>query len=371
MIRTSQESIPDGLAEGKRHQVLPRSGEDLMRRAEAFQELGQSHGTKPRDAGEGEPIQEGVSVRWFVRLEGILASSVQRRAGCRATRGIGPIPARTPVGAGREVHEQYLCGGMDINYYSFEHLRNIMARLRAPDGCPWDKEQTHQSIKEYLLEEAYEFIEAVESGDPAHMREELGDVLLQVVFHAQMGAEAGTFDLDQVIHELSDKLVRRHPHVFGEVAVTGSDEVVVNWDAIKNAEAGKETRKSRLDGIPTTFPALVRAKKLQLRAAKDGFDWPSAEPVWEKLEEEIQEVREAIAEGDADHLEDELGDLLFVVVNLARKLGVDPEIALQRANRKFEGRFRKMEAMVETQGRKLSDLDLVAQDALWDEAKKG
>lgn len=259
---------------------------------------------------------------------------------------------------------------MESNYYSFEHLRKIMARLRAPDGCPWDKEQTHESIKEYFLEEVYEFLEAVESKDPAHMREELGDVLLQVVFHAQMGAEAGTFDLDQVIHELSDKLVRRHPHVFGEVAVSGSDEVVVNWDAIKNAEAGKETRKSRLDGIPTTFPALVRAKKLQLRAAKDGFDWPSAEPVWEKLEEEIQEVREAIAEGDADHLEDELGDLLFVVVNLARKLDVDPEIALQRANRKFEGRFRKMEAMVEAQGRKLSDLDLAAQDLLWDEAKK-
>lgn len=370
VVRTSQESIPDRLAEGKRHQVLPRSGEDLLWRLEAFEQLGQAHRTKTRDAGEGEPIQEGVSVRWFQRLEGVEASSAHRRAVCRSTRGFGPIPARTPVGAGSEDHEQYLCGGMEPNYYSFEHLRNIMARLRAPDGCPWDKEQTHESIKEYFLEEVYEFLEAVETKDPAHMREELGDVLLQVVFHAQMGSEAGTFDLDQVIHELSDKLVRRHPHVFGEVAVSGSDEVVVNWDAIKNAEAGKETRKSRLDGIPTTFPALVRAKKLQLRAAKDGFDWPSAEPVWEKLEEEIKEVREAIAEGDADHLEDELGDLLFVVVNLARKLDVDPEIALQRANRKFEGRFRKMEAMVEARGQKLSDLDLVAQDALWDEAKK-
>lgn len=259
---------------------------------------------------------------------------------------------------------------MHKQYYTFEQLRKIMARLRAPDGCPWDREQTHQSIKDCLLEETYEFLEAVESGDPAHMREELGDLLLQVVFHAQMGAEAGTFDMDAVIHELSDKLVRRHPHVFGTTEVADSDEVVVNWEAIKNAEAGKESRKSRLDGIPTTYPALLRAKKLQVRAAKDGFDWPSHEPVWEKLAEETREVHEAIAEGDADHLEEEIGDLLFVAVNLARKLNVDPEIALQRANRKFDSRYRRMEAMVEAQGRKLSDLDLEAQDKLWDAAKR-
>lgn len=259
---------------------------------------------------------------------------------------------------------------MSRRYYTFEQLRNIMARLRAPDGCPWDREQTHQSIKDCLLEETYEFLEAVESGDPEHMREELGDLLLQVVFHAQMASEAGTFDLDGVIHELSDKLVRRHPHVFGTTEVSGSDEVVVNWEAIKNTEAGKESRKSRMDGIPNTYPALLRAKKLQVRAAKDGFDWPSPEPVWEKLDEETREVHEAIAEGDADHLEDEIGDLLFVAVNLARKLSVDPEIALQRANRKFESRYRRMESLIEAQGQKLSDLDLEAQDKLWDEAKR-
>ena len=253
--------------------------------------------------------------------------------------------------------------------YAFEDLREIMVRLRAPDGCPWDREQTHQSIKEYFLEEAYEFLEALEDGNDPHMREELGDLLLQVVFHAQIGAERGAFGMEDVIQELSEKLVRRHPHVFGTTEVSGSDEVVANWETIKNTEAGKEERKSRLDGIPHTFPALVRAKKLQVRAAKDGFDWPSAEPVWEKLEEEIAEVREAIAENDADHLEDEVGDLLFVAVNLARKLGVDPEIALQRANAKFDRRFRAMESFVETEGRKLSDLDLAAQDALWDRAK--
>jgi len=253
--------------------------------------------------------------------------------------------------------------------YDFDDLREIMARLRAPDGCPWDREQTHQSIKECLLEEAYEFLEAVESGNDLHMREELGDLLLQVVFHAQMGSERASFDLDAVIQELSEKLVRRHPHVFGDVEVAGSDQVVANWEAIKNTEAGKEERKSRLDGIPVTFPALLRAKKLQVRAAKDGFDWPSAEPVWEKLDEEMGEVRQAIAEGDAGHLEEEVGDLLFAAVNLARKLGVDPEIALQRANAKFDRRFRAMESFADAEGRKLSSLDLPAQDSLWDRAK--
>ena len=253
--------------------------------------------------------------------------------------------------------------------YAFEDLREIMARLRAPDGCPWDREQTHQSIKDCLLEETYEFLEAVEDGSDPHMREELGDLLLQVVFHAQMGAERGAFDMDGVIQELSEKLVRRHPHVFGSVEVSGSDVVVANWETIKNTEAGKEERVSRLDGIPHTFPALMRAKKLQVRAAKDGFDWPSAGPVWEKLEEEVREVHEAIAENDPAHLEEEVGDLLFVAVNLARKLGVDPEIALQRANAKFDRRYRAMEGFVADSGRKLSDLDLVAQDVLWDKAK--
>lgn len=259
---------------------------------------------------------------------------------------------------------------MDAKRYDFEDLIGIMARLRAPDGCPWDREQTHQSIKDCLLEEAYEFLEAVEDGSVPHMREELGDLLLQVVFHAQMASESDHYDVHDVIHELSDKLVRRHPHVFGETAVKDSDEVVVNWEAIKNSEKGKESRKSRMDGIPHTYPALLKAKKLQVRAAKDGFDWPDAAPIWDKLEEEILEVKEAVTENDPDHLEDEIGDLFFVAVNLARKLGVDPEIALQRANRKFETRYRGMESLIEAKGRKLSDLDLAAQDKLWDEVKK-
>lgn len=259
---------------------------------------------------------------------------------------------------------------MDAKRYDFEDLIGIMARLRAPDGCPWDREQTHQSIKECLLEEAYEFLEAVEDGSIPHMREELGDLLLQVVFHAQMASESDHYDIHDVIHELSDKLVRRHPHVFGEVDVKNSDEVVVNWEAIKNSEKGKESRKSRMDGIPHTYPALLKAKKLQVRAAKDGFDWPDAAPIWEKLEEEIGEVKEALTENDPDHLEEEVGDLFFVAVNLARKLGVDPEIALQRANRKFDTRYRAMETLAESLGRKMSDMDLAAQDKLWDEVKR-
>jgi MazG family protein len=262
-----------------------------------------------------------------------------------------------------------ILGVMTGKTYTFDDLRAIMARLRAPDGCPWDREQTHQSIKECLLEETYEFLEAVEDENAPHMREELGDLLLQVVFHAQMGSEVGEFDLDGVIQELSEKLVRRHPHVFGETEVSGSDEVSANWETIKNSEVGKDDRKSRMDGIPHTFPALLRAKKMQVRAARDGFDWPSAEPVWEKLDEEIREVREAIAEGDAGHLEEEVGDLLFVAVNLARKLGVDPEIALQRANAKFDRRYRTMESIVEGRSQTLSELDLASQDLLWEGAK--
>ena len=254
--------------------------------------------------------------------------------------------------------------------YSYDDLRAIMARLRAPDGCPWDREQTHQSIKDCLLEEAYEFLEAVEDGSTEHMREELGDLLLQVVFHAQMASERGSFGMDEVVHEIAEKLVRRHPHVFGETEVSGSDEVVANWEAIKNSESGKESRKSRMDGIPHTFPGLLRAKKLQVRAAKDGFDWPDAEPVWEKVDEEIREVREAVAEGNPSHVEEEVGDLLFAVVNLARKLGVDPEIAIQRANGKFDSRYRAMEALAEGRGHKMSDYDLAAQDGLWNEVKR-
>ena len=245
-----------------------------------------------------------------------------------------------------------------------------MLRLRAPDGCPWDREQTHASIKGCLLEEAHEFLEAIDLKDDHGMAEELGDLLLQVVFHAQIAAEEKRFTLDEVIHEIAAKLVRRHPHVFGEVEVANSSEVVRNWEAIKNTEKGKEDRKSRMDGVPAGFPALLRAHKIQSRAAKDGFDWPDAAPVWEKIAEEEDELHEAIASGDAKHIQEEFGDLLFACVNLGRKLGIDSEAALLSATHKFETRYRHMEDQAGSQGQVLAGQSLDALEMLWVEAKK-
>lgn len=245
-----------------------------------------------------------------------------------------------------------------------------MLRLRAPDGCPWDREQTHDSIKGCLLEEAHEFLEAIDLKDDHGMAEELGDLLLQVVFHAQIAAEEKRFTLDEVIHEIAAKLVRRHPHVFGEVEVANSSEVVRNWEAIKNTEKGKEDRKSRMDGVPAGFPALLRAHKIQSRAAKDGFDWPDAAPVWEKIAEEEDELHEAIASGDAKHIQEEFGDLLFACVNLGRKLGIDSEAALLSATHKFETRYRHMEDQAGAQGQTLAGQSLDALEMLWVEAKK-
>jgi len=245
-----------------------------------------------------------------------------------------------------------------------------MLRLRAPDGCPWDREQTHDSIKGCLLEEAHEFLEAIDLKDDHGMAEELGDLLLQVVFHAQIAAEEKRFTLDEVIHEIAAKLVRRHPHVFGEVEVANSSEVVRNWEAIKNTEKGKEDRKSRMDGVPAGFPALLRAHKIQSRAAKDGFDWPDAAPVWEKIAEEEDELHEAIASGDAKHIQEEFGDLLFACVNLGRKLGIDSEAALLSATHKFETRYRHMEDQAGSQGQVLAGQSLDALEMLWVEAKK-
>lgn len=260
---------------------------------------------------------------------------------------------------------------MEQIYYSFEQLRKIMAQLRAPDGCPWDREQTHDSIKGCLLEEAHEFLEAIDLKDDYAMMEELGDLLLQVVFHAEIAAEEKRFTLDEVIHEISAKLVRRHPHVFGNVEVANSSEVVRNWEAIKNQEKGKEDRKSRMDGIPAGFPALLRAHKAQARAAKDGFDWPEAAPVWEKIAEEQAELHEAIASGDAKHIQEEFGDLLFACVNLGRKLGIDSEAALLSASHKFESRYRHMEDQAASEGTPLAGRSLDDLEALWVKAKQG
>jgi tetrapyrrole methylase family protein/MazG family protein len=246
-----------------------------------------------------------------------------------------------------------------------DRLRAIVAALRVPGGCPWDFEQTHASLRAGLLEEAYEVVAAIDSGDDANLCEELGDLLLQVVFHADIGRTEGRFDFDAVARSIGEKLVRRHPHVFGDSHCANSSEVLKRWDEIKHAEKGG-VPQSLLDGLPHGLPALIRAEKVQKRAAKIGFDWSDAEPVWEKVQEELREARSAAPE----NLEEEIGDVLFAVVNLSRKLKIDPETALSRGTRKFEERFREVETLARERGLDLSALGLQGLDRLWDEVKR-
>lgn len=250
-----------------------------------------------------------------------------------------------------------------------DRLLRLMRALRSPGGCPWDREQTLQSLKPYLLEECYEAIDALDSGDRARLCDELGDVLLQIVFQAQIAAEEGSFTFDDVATAIADKLVRRHPHVFGEVKVRDADEVVRNWEAIKKTESGT-ARRSVVDGIPRGAPALHRAQQVQKRAARVGFDWDTAHQVVEKVEEEVREVREAMAGGDSRKIKEEIGDLLFAVVNLSRFLGHSAEEALDETIQKFTRRFQGIEEKVHQQGRKITDCTLAELDALWNEIKR-
>lgn len=250
-------------------------------------------------------------------------------------------------------------------------LLDIMARLRSADeGCPWDREQNFRTIAPYTLEEAYEVADAIERNDMAELRSELGDLLFQVVFHAQMAKEAGEFDFGDVVAAISEKMIRRHPHVFGDAKIENATEQTQRWEDIKAQErVNKDESASALQGVSVGLPALTRARKLQGRAARVGFDWPNVEQVLDKLDEELGEVREALALNDADAIEDELGDLLFVCVNVARHVSVDPEAALRRANQKFERRFRYMEMLATTRGFEFAKASLDAQEALWQEAK--
>ncbi len=253
-------------------------------------------------------------------------------------------------------------------------LLTLMARLRAPQGgCPWDLEQTFASIAPYTVEEAYEVADAIERGDLPALKDELGDLLFQVVFHAQMAEEAGHFAFADVVDAIQDKMVRRHPHVFGEAGPRSSAQQTLDWESIKAAERAAKPSSgpaSLLDDVPRTLPALPRALKLTKRAARVGFDWPTPNEVFAKLEEEIGELKEAIADGapPAD-VESELGDILFVVANLARKLGHDPEKALASTNLKFTRRFRKIEELLLKKGKKPDQSSLEEMDALWAEAK--
>ena len=247
-------------------------------------------------------------------------------------------------------------------------LEEIVRILRAPGGCPWDAEQTHQSIRRNFLEEAYEAVEAIDEGSPEHLEEELGDVLLQVVMHARMEQEAGRFDLDGVADGICKKLIYRHPHVFGDVAVSGTGEVLSNWEALKRKEKGQATNTDALEAVARALPALWRAEKVQKKARKAGFDWPDVSGALDKLSEELEELKTAAAEGT--NVAEELGDLLFSAVNAARFLKVDPEDALNGATDKFIGRFRKVEAQAAAQGKAMEDMSLEELDALWERAKE-
>jgi tetrapyrrole methylase family protein / MazG family protein len=250
-----------------------------------------------------------------------------------------------------------------------DRLLAIVARLRAPDGCPWDREQTHQSLLSSLLDETYEFFEAVEEKDIAKMREELGDLLLQIVIHSQMAAERTDFTIEDVAAEICEKLIRRHPHVFGATKLHSSQEVIANWERIKRVEKSAE-RPSLVDGIPAALPALFRAEKLQRRVARVGFDWTDMQPVLDKVEEEFAEFRAAIGHNDAAAAAGELGDILFALVNVARHQNICAEDALRLTIAKFSNRFRYIEAQFAAQGKKLENATLAEMDAVWEESKK-
>ncbi|MBN1981599.1 MAG: nucleoside triphosphate pyrophosphohydrolase [Chitinivibrionales bacterium] len=253
---------------------------------------------------------------------------------------------------------------------SIDRLVDIMQTLRGPHGCPWDREQTHRTILSCLLDETYEFFTTVEENDYPGMKEELGDILLQIVFHAQLAHEEGKFSIDDVADEICEKLIRRHPHVFGNTIVDSSAQVVKNWDAIKKQEKGKENRKSILDGIPARLPALLRAQKVQRRVGKVGFDWHDIEPVLDKVEEEFREFRQALAEKDAAHATEELGDIIFSLVNLARHRNICAEEALTTTINKFIKRFTYVEQRFRALNRPMIEATLEEMDLYWQESKQ-
>ena len=252
-----------------------------------------------------------------------------------------------------------------MNYKNLEELIEVIRRLRAPDGCPWDRVQTHESLRPNMLEEAYEAVDAIDDNDMQHLREELGDVLLQVLLHSQIASENGDFDIEDVAKELKDKLIHRHPHVFGSSKIEDADKVLEAWDKLKAEE--KTERKSAMDGLSKAQAALIAAQKISKRAVKTGFEWPDENSLYDCIMSEFEEFKQAKLEGDKNHMEDEFGDILFATVNLARWNKIDAEQALLKANKKFEKRFRKMEELAT---KPLNDYSFEEFDELWKNAKK-
>lgn len=252
----------------------------------------------------------------------------------------------------------------------FLRLVEIVRTLRSPDGCPWDREQNLYSIKNHFMEEAFELVDALDKEDIENIREELGDVIFHVVFHAVMAEEEGKFDLASVLDEINEKLVRRHPHVFGSLGSIDTEEVIVNWDRIKAEEKKEKRQKSILDDIPGSFPSIQRSLKMQERVRKVGFDWPDMQDCLDKVNEEIDEFRDAVSEGDTAHIEHEMGDVFFAMINLSRFLKINPDEALRKANSRFQRRFTYIEQKLLEKGISSEDATLDEMEALWQEAKK-
>lgn len=251
---------------------------------------------------------------------------------------------------------------------ALERLIKIMEELRGPHGCPWDREQSRDSLKPFLIEEAYELLEALDGEEPEKIKEELGDLLFQIIFHCQIAKELGQFDVNDVIDNIARKMIGRHPHVFGDVDLKTSEEVLTHWEEYKRREG--KMQESLLEGVPKTLPSLLRAHRLQDKASRVGFDWEGVEDVFKKLDEELQELRDAIEKKAEKEIEDELGDILFVIVRISHFVGVNPEEALRKTISKFIHRFRHMEMRAMEQRRRLSNMTLQEMDALWEEAKK-
>ncbi|HEY5609929.1 MAG TPA: nucleoside triphosphate pyrophosphohydrolase [Thermoanaerobaculia bacterium] len=252
---------------------------------------------------------------------------------------------------------------------TFTDLVQLMTRLRAPGGCPWDREQTFTDLKPFVIEEAYEVVEAIDRDDRDALREEIGDLLLEAVFLAEIAREEGSFDIEDTITAVHDKLVRRHPHVFGNVKADSADAVLQNWERLKSAER-REQNQGILSGVPRSLPALLKAVRLTEKAARIGFDWRSTEDIFQKLDEETRELQEALEKEDSAEIEYELGDLLFTIANIARRLDINAEEALQAANRKFTRRFEAIESSLRESSRTFDDVTLQQMDEMWEDAKK-
>jgi len=252
----------------------------------------------------------------------------------------------------------------------FNDLVEIIKKLRSDDGCPWDRQQTHDTLKLNIIEEAYETIEAIDEKSDDMLEEELGDLLMQVLLNAQVATDEGKFDISGVMQKIKEKLIRRHPHVFGDIQVKDAHEVLRNWEDIKSREHSKIDRKSLMDGIPLHLPSLMKARKVQSKASKVGFDWDKSEDVMKKVEEEVEELKESVKSHDQDGIEEEIGDILFSIVNLSRFLNVEPENALSKTIAKFVRRFRQMEENIAAAGNNITDYSLPALDEIWDSIKR-